>query len=74
MSDLTPEIESRLVRVESTMAHLQHDIEQLNEALTDHFRRLQSFEDRFTRIEHNLESLADGAEERNPEDEKPPHY
>lgn len=66
--------DERLVRVETMLTHLQHDIEQLNAALTDHFRRLQSFEDRFQRIEHDLESLADGPEERDPQSEKPPHY
>ena len=66
--------EDRLVRVETMLTHLQHDIDQLNEALTDHFRRLQSFEDRFQRIEHDLESLAEEPEKRDPDTEKPPHY
>lgn len=74
MSNLSPELEERLVRVESAMAHLQHDIEQLNDALTEHFRRMQSFEERFSKIEHNLESLAENPEVRSPEAEKPPHY
>lgn len=64
----------RLERIESVLAHLQHDIDQLNSSLTEHFRRLQSFESRFKRIEHELESLAEGPEERDPEQEKPPHY
>ena len=56
------------------LTHLQHDVEQLNEALTEHFRRLQTFEDRFQRIEHDLESLAEAPEKRDPNEEKPPHY
>lgn len=66
--------EERLVRIESALAHLQHDIDTLNSSLTEHFRRLRNFEDRFTRIEHELESMSEGTEERNSELEKPPHY
>lgn len=69
-----PSNEDRLVRVEMMLTHLQHDVEQLNEALTDHFRRLQTFEDRFQRIEHDLESLSDDPEKRDINAEKPPHY
>ncbi|MFY9253174.1 MAG: SlyX family protein [Fuerstiella sp.] len=66
--------EERFVRIESALAHLQHDVETLNASLTEHFRRLRKFEDRFTRIEHELESLSEGGEERDAELEKPPHY
>ena len=66
--------EGRLVRIESALAHLQHDIEQLNQSLTEHFRRLQNFEQRFTRIEHEIEVLGESPESRDPESEKPPHY
>ncbi len=65
--------EERLIRIESALAHLQHDIEQLNRSLTTHFQKLQSFEVRFTRIEHEIEVLGEGPEERDPESEKPPH-
>ena len=70
MSDLN----ERLERIESVLAHLQHDIDQLNASLTEHFRRLQRFETRFQRIEHEIESLSDNPENRDPEQEKPPHY
>ena len=66
--------EERLVRIETALAHLQHDIEQLNTSLTNHFARLQGFEQRFTRIEHEIEVLGEPAEQRDPAQEKPPHY
>ena len=66
--------EERLLKIESALAHLQHDVDQLNASLTEHFRRLQSFETRFTRIEHEIESLSDSPEDRDPTAEKPPHY
>ena len=66
--------EERFNRIESALAHLQHDIDQLNGSLTEHFRRLQGFEARFTRIEHEIETLGEGPEVRDPGQEKPPHY
>lgn len=74
MSERDPETQERLVRIESAMAHLQHDVELLNNSLTDHFRRLQNFEARFSRIEHDIEAMNEGPELRDPETEKPPHY
>ena len=74
MPEPDPQTEERLVRIESAMAHLQHDVELLNNSLTDHFRRLQNFEARFSRIEHDIESMSEGPELREPETEKPPHY
>lgn len=66
--------EARLERIESALAHLQHDVEELNKSLTEHFRRLQTFEQRFTRIEHELVVLTEGPEGRDAEAERPPHY
>ena len=66
--------EERLEKIESALAHLQHDVDTLNASLTEHFRRLRNFEDRFTRIEHELETRGEGGEERDAELEKPPHY
>ena len=66
--------EERLVRIESALAHLQHDIEELSRSLTEHFRRLQNFEERFVRIEHEMVTLSEGPEGRDAESEKPPHY
>lgn len=68
------DIDGRLERIESALAHLQHDVEALNASLTVHFRRLQGFEERFTRLEHELETLTDPTEHRDPESERPPHY
>lgn len=66
--------EERLQRIESALAHLQHDLDALNESLASHFRRLQSFEERFVRIEHEIEAIHEGPETRDPDSERPPHY
>ena len=66
--------EERLQRIESALAHLQHDVDSLNESLSTHFRRLQKFEERFVRIEHEIEALHEDPEVRDPDSERPPHY
>ncbi len=66
--------EERLLRIESALAHLQHDVDQLNESLALSFRQLQGFDDRFTQIEHEIESLNENPEVRDPGAERPPHY
>lgn len=73
MPDSSPH-DKRLEIIESALAHLQHDVDQLNSSLTEHFRRLQNFESRFQKIEHELESLTDDPEVRDPDSERPPHY
>ena len=60
--------------MESLLAHLQQDIEQINKSLTYQMQRLQEMDQRFTRIERELELVSQPAENRDPQQEKPPHY
>ncbi|GAB5439900.1 MAG: hypothetical protein Fues2KO_02490 [Fuerstiella sp.] len=68
------QLQDRLTRIEAAIAHLQHDVDELNQSLTRHYQRLQSFDARFQRIEHEIETMAEGPEERDLDSEKPPHY
>ena len=68
------ENEDRLVRLETLLAHLQQDIEQINESLMYQLTRLQEMDQRFIRVEHELEQLNQPAERRDPQEEQPPHY
>ena len=70
----TDAIDSRLERIESALAHLQHDVDNLNSALTGYFRRLQELDSRFGRLEHELQALHDPNERPDTEIERPPHY
>lgn len=66
--------EDRQVRMESLLAHLQQDIEQINESLTHQLKRIQEMDRRFVQIERELELLHQPAEQRDPQQEQPPHY
>jgi uncharacterized coiled-coil protein SlyX len=73
-SDMSEPVEQRLEKVESVLAHLQHDFDALNTSLLNQLRRLQEFEARFTRIEHELITFSESPEKRDPAGERPPHY
>jgi uncharacterized coiled-coil protein SlyX len=66
--------EQRLERMESAIAHLQHDLDAVNQSLLAFLRRIQEFESRFTRLEQEFQSMSTGAERRDPAAERPPHY
>ncbi|MBI1346822.1 hypothetical protein GC163_11105 [bacterium] len=67
-------IEQRLVQLESTLAHLQYDYDQLHGvvlALQSDVRLLQQG---ITKLKGRVEQLQMEPETRSPEDERPPHY
>lgn len=66
--------EQRIEKLESAVAHLQHDFEQLNQVLLALQGDLRIIGQRLTRFDHRLSQLSDLPEERSPEDERPPHY
>ncbi len=68
------DLESRLVRIESIVAHLQHDIDELNVSLLTHLQRLQKLEDRCERLETGLAEVGEQGASASPADERPPHY
>lgn len=79
MNPLTPKssavsTDDRLERIESVLAHLQHDVDSLNASLLNQYRRLQEFEARFVRLESELQVETDSADRRDASSERPPHY
>jgi uncharacterized coiled-coil protein SlyX len=66
--------EDHQVKMESLLAHLQQDIEQINYSLTRQLKRIQEMDGRFAQIERELELLNQPAEHRDPQQEQPPHY
>jgi SlyX protein len=64
----------RLLRLETAVAHLQHDFEQLHGVALELQAELRQWTLRLGRIEHQLDRLAEPPETRSPADERPPHW
>lgn len=72
MSD--SQTEDRLIRLEMAIAHLQHDLEQMHQALVSLNAELRGSREHVSRLEHKLQKLAESPEFRDPGEERPPHY
>ena len=66
--------DDRLIRLETAVAHLQHDLEQMHQALISMNAELKGHRDQMARIDRRLQQLAEPPEIRDPGDERPPHY
>ena len=69
MSDDTPD---RLARIEATIAHLEHQVEQLNGVIIEQGKELEQLKRLVQRQAQTLESIElERVKATNP---KPPHY
>ena len=70
----SPEILQKLVDLESLIAHLQYEFEQLNAVIINQNQRIDQLQTSQRKFEHQLQTLEEDLEKRDPEDERPPHY
>jgi SlyX protein len=63
-----------LTAIESALMHLQHEVQQLNEALIGYRRDFDALRNDIGTIRGRVEQLETGPEVRDPKLEKPPHY
>lgn len=68
------ELADRVEKLESELAYIQHDFEAQNETILLHTKEIKKLENSISKLLSKVEQLKDGAEERDPLDEKPPHY
>ena len=66
--------EDRLIRLETALAHTQHDLEQMHQALLSLHAELASYRREITRLERRVVSMGETPEVRDPGEEQPPHY
>lgn len=66
--------EDRLTAIESLLTHLQHDLDQLHEAILGGRRDLDNLRSDLDRLRGHIEQLDTPPEARDPNLEKPPHY
>ncbi len=69
---IPPDVEQRLVAIETQLMHVQRDFEQLNRALLEHRREFDALTRQLARLAASVDSR--GAEPLHPHDDKPPHY
>ncbi len=70
----TTATEERLIRLETALAHTQHDLEQMHQALLSLHGELHGHRQEITRLERRMVSLGESSEVRDPGEEQPPHY
>jgi SlyX protein len=66
-------LSDRLVRVETTLMHLEHDFEQLHEVVLSQNRQVEDLRRSLERLQSLLDQEGP-SEVRDPAAEKPPHY
>lgn len=64
----------RITNLETAIMHLQNDFEVLNEVVLENGRRLDDLQSLLQRLTDKFESQPADETERDPEEEKPPHY
>jgi len=68
-------VDDRLVRLETAIMQLEHDVEQLNESLVAQHRAIEALRVAVERLEWRLDRDNPAPPEtRDPEAERPPHY
>ena len=71
----TPDgMQERIIELETAIAHIQHDFEQLNEMVVRQQTELADLRRLIGRLEGELERFSEGPEKRDPLSERPPHY
>jgi SlyX protein len=66
--------EDRVIDIETKLAHQEHLLSELNEALTDQQAQISRLESLCQSLIDRIKSLTDGTGVDQSSDERPPHY
>jgi len=66
--------EARLVAIETTIAHLQHDVEQMHRVVLAVQTELRTVQLSLDKLVSRVDRMREEPEVRTPEGERPPHY
>ena len=69
-----PDPFERIIRLEMTVAHLEHELEQMHSVLLAVQDELKTTRDQMSKLERRLVLVTEVDEHREPADERPPHY
>jgi uncharacterized coiled-coil protein SlyX len=65
--------DQRITNLETAVMHLQHDFEGLSDSLIHQQKTIDDLKKTVEKLSATIQSL-DNEEERDPKDERPPHY
>lgn len=69
-----PAATEQIIRLEMTVGHLEHELQQMHSVLLAVQADMQAVRDQISKLERRITSSSEPAEERSPVDERPPHY
>jgi SlyX protein len=67
-------LHERLMKLETIVMHLQHDVELMNSAMLAQRGEIQALQSALERFQAQFAEAANEPEQRDPKDERPPHY
>lgn len=73
-SESSDAVNDRLTALELSVAHLQHDFDQLHQTLLAVQEDLRLMTSGIRRLADRVDRIGDETEPRSPEEERPPHY
>ena len=72
--DLPDMDDEKLIDIESKLAHQEHTIAELNEALTDQQSQLSTMAAQMRMLMDRVRAMSEAMPGDDPQNEKPPHY
>jgi len=68
------DLSERVMNLEMTVAHLEHELGQMHSVLLAVQAELKASRDQVMKLERRLVLVGETDDERDPQDERPPHY
>ncbi|WP_010585973.1 SlyX family protein [Schlesneria paludicola] len=69
-----PDVSQQIIDLQMTVAHLEHDLAQMHHVLLAVQADLKGMRDQMAKLERRVVQASEPAEQRDPNDERPPHY
>ena len=66
--------QNRITNLETQLMHLEHQLDQLNHVILKQQGEIDSVNKTISHLEANFERLEQTPEDRDPSEERPPHY
>ncbi len=69
-----PDLSERIIGLEMTVAHLEHELDQMHSVLLAVQADLKTMREHVSKLERRMVQTSEPPEERDPGIERPPHY